>query len=156
MTDIWRRRGCDSAGPVCEWGRRFGVMMVRRAGSLGSDFEYPSQLQQSGGVLSERIEEKACCAVGDGVSMGTEEIQGWVCSGRGGLRIDGVDIELSSVALAVLTTQPACHPSLASCLSSHGESILSVHDAYGQSFEALSSQPAASGSESHIPGVVSE
>ncbi|GKG59353.1 hypothetical protein Tco_0605004, partial [Tanacetum coccineum] len=46
---------------------------------------------------------------------------------------------LSSAALAVLTTRHACHPSLASCLSSHGESLSSVPDAYGQSFEALPS-----------------
>ncbi|GJX95935.1 hypothetical protein Tco_0351733 [Tanacetum coccineum] len=61
--------------------------------------------------------------------------------------------KLSSAALAVLTTRPACHPSLTSCLSSHGESLLSVPDAYGQSLEALPSQPAASGSETrvHIP-----
>ncbi|GKE87278.1 hypothetical protein Tco_1564753, partial [Tanacetum coccineum] len=58
--------------------------------------------------------------------------------------------------LAVLTTQPACHPSLASCLSSHGGSLLSVPDAYSQSLEALPSQPAASGSESHVPSAVSE
>ncbi|GJU03570.1 hypothetical protein Tco_1113908 [Tanacetum coccineum] len=56
----------------------------------------------------------------------------------------------------VLTTRPTCQPSLTSCLSSHGESLLSVPDAYGQSLEALPSQPAASGSESHVPGVVSE
>ncbi|GKF81398.1 hypothetical protein Tco_0240000, partial [Tanacetum coccineum] len=29
-----------------------------------------------------------------------------------------------------LTTRPTCHPSLASCLSSHGESLPSVPDAY--------------------------
>ncbi|GKF52238.1 hypothetical protein Tco_0148705, partial [Tanacetum coccineum] len=63
---------------------------------------------------------------------------------------------LSSTALAMLTTQPACHPSLASCLLSHGESLPSVPNAYGQSLEALPSQPAASGSESHVPGAVSE
>ncbi|GJV10343.1 hypothetical protein Tco_1351884 [Tanacetum coccineum] len=64
--------------------------------------------------------------------------------------------KLSSAVLAVLTTRPACHPSPASCLSSHGESLLFVPDAYGQSLEALPSQPAASRSESHVPGVVSE
>ncbi|GKB02891.1 hypothetical protein Tco_0830980 [Tanacetum coccineum] len=64
--------------------------------------------------------------------------------------------ELSSAALAMLTTRPACHPSLASCLSSHRESLVSVPDAYGQSLKALLSQPAASRSESHVPGVVSE
>ncbi|GJV56487.1 hypothetical protein Tco_1457492 [Tanacetum coccineum] len=56
----------------------------------------------------------------------------------------------------VLTTRPACQPSLASCLSSLRESLPSVPDTYGQSLEALLSQPAASGSESHVPGAVSE
>ncbi|GJY53168.1 hypothetical protein Tco_0444832 [Tanacetum coccineum] len=37
---------------------------------------------------------------------------------------------LSSAALDVLTTRPACHSSLASCLSSLGESLPSVPDAY--------------------------
>ncbi|GKG51806.1 hypothetical protein Tco_0544444, partial [Tanacetum coccineum] len=55
----------------------------------------------------------------------------------------------------VLTTRPACLPSLASCLSSHGESLPSMSDAYGQSLEALISQPATSESESHVPDVVS-
>ncbi|GKA57769.1 hypothetical protein Tco_0756957 [Tanacetum coccineum] len=64
--------------------------------------------------------------------------------------------KLSSAALAVLTTRPACHPSLTSCLSSHGESLLYVPNAYGQSLEALPSQPATSGSESHVPGAVSK
>ncbi|GKG25632.1 hypothetical protein Tco_0398778, partial [Tanacetum coccineum] len=36
----------------------------------------------------------------------------------------------SSTALIVLTTRPACRPSLASCLSSHGESLPSVPDTY--------------------------
>nr|GEV64125.1 putative reverse transcriptase domain-containing protein [Tanacetum cinerariifolium] len=36
------------------------------------------------------------------------------------------------------------------------QSLPSVPDAYGQSLEALPSQPAASGSESYVPGVVSE
>ncbi|GKB54224.1 reverse transcriptase domain-containing protein [Tanacetum coccineum] len=65
-------------------------------------------------------------------------------------------VQLSFAALAVLTTRPACHPSLASCLSSHKESLPSVSDAYGQSLKALPSQPTASGSESHVPGAVSE
>ncbi|GJX30219.1 hypothetical protein Tco_0238298 [Tanacetum coccineum] len=65
-------------------------------------------------------------------------------------------VQLSSAALTVLTTRPACHPSLASCLSSHGESLPSMFFAYGQSLEALPSQPAASGSESYVPGDVSE
>ncbi|GJY74786.1 hypothetical protein Tco_0479217 [Tanacetum coccineum] len=38
--------------------------------------------------------------------------------------------KLSSAALDVLTTRPACHSSLALCLSSHGESLPSVPDAY--------------------------
>ncbi|GKE70180.1 hypothetical protein Tco_1528252, partial [Tanacetum coccineum] len=63
---------------------------------------------------------------------------------------------LPSAALAVLTTRSACHPSLTSYLSSHGESLPSIPDAYGQSLEALPSQLAASGSESHVPGAVSE
>ncbi|GJW14544.1 hypothetical protein Tco_0018677 [Tanacetum coccineum] len=37
---------------------------------------------------------------------------------------------LSSVALNVLTTRPACYSSLALCLSSLGESMPSVPDAY--------------------------
>ncbi|GKE52710.1 hypothetical protein Tco_1487866, partial [Tanacetum coccineum] len=37
---------------------------------------------------------------------------------------------LSPVTLAVLITRPACHPYLASYLSSHGESLLSMPDAY--------------------------
>ncbi|GKB42343.1 hypothetical protein Tco_0887285, partial [Tanacetum coccineum] len=36
------------------------------------------------------------------------------------------------------------------------ESLLSVSNTYGQSLEALSSQPAASGSESYVLGAVSE
>ncbi|GKG54662.1 hypothetical protein Tco_0560317, partial [Tanacetum coccineum] len=63
---------------------------------------------------------------------------------------------LSSPTLDVLTTRSACHPSLASCLSSLRESLPSVPDAYGQSLEALPSQPAASGSESYVHGAGSE
>ncbi|GKE55411.1 hypothetical protein Tco_1494596 [Tanacetum coccineum] len=63
---------------------------------------------------------------------------------------------LSSAALDVLATLPACHSSLVSCLSSLEESLPSVPGAYGQTLEALPSQPDASGNESHIPGVVSE
>ncbi|GJS76586.1 hypothetical protein Tco_0726467 [Tanacetum coccineum] len=63
---------------------------------------------------------------------------------------------LSSVALSVLTTQPACHSSLALCLSLLGESLPSVPDAYGQSLKVLLSQPAASESESRVPDAVSE
>ncbi|GKB23994.1 hypothetical protein Tco_0863395 [Tanacetum coccineum] len=64
--------------------------------------------------------------------------------------------KLSSAALAMLTTWPACYPSLALCLLSYGESLLSMPDAYGQSLEALPYQPIASGSESHVPGAVFE
>ncbi|GKC99514.1 hypothetical protein Tco_1169789, partial [Tanacetum coccineum] len=63
---------------------------------------------------------------------------------------------LSFAALAVLTTQPSCHSSLISCLSSLGESLPSVPYVYGQSLEALPSQSVASESDSHVPGVVSE
>ncbi|GKF98188.1 hypothetical protein Tco_0296971 [Tanacetum coccineum] len=59
-------------------------------------------------------------------------------------------IVLSSAALAVLTTWLACHPSLVSCLSSLGESLPPVPYVYGQSFEALPSQSAASGSETRV------
>ncbi|GKD01341.1 hypothetical protein Tco_1171615 [Tanacetum coccineum] len=41
--------------------------------------------------------------------------------------------KLSSTALAVLTTRPACHPSLALCLPSDEESLLSMPDAYAVS-----------------------
>ncbi|GJW05707.1 hypothetical protein Tco_1568130 [Tanacetum coccineum] len=64
--------------------------------------------------------------------------------------------ELSSAAPDVLTTQPACHSSLVSCLSSLRESLPYVPGAYGQTLEALPSQPAVSGNESHIPGALSE
>ncbi|GJR18161.1 hypothetical protein Tco_0966688 [Tanacetum coccineum] len=60
------------------------------------------------------------------------------------------------VVRRVLTTRPACHSSLVSCLSSLGKSLPSVPYVYGQSLEALLSQPTASGSESHVPGVVFE
>ncbi|GKF92340.1 hypothetical protein Tco_0279059, partial [Tanacetum coccineum] len=61
-----------------------------------------------------------------------------------------------SAVLTVLATQSACHPSLASCLSSLGESLPSMPDAYGQSLEALLTQPAASERESHVPDAVFE
>ncbi|GJS75991.1 hypothetical protein Tco_0725872 [Tanacetum coccineum] len=65
-------------------------------------------------------------------------------------------MNLSSVALAVLTTRPACHSSLTSYLSSLRESLSSAPDAYGQSLKALLSRPAASRSESRVPDVGSE
>ncbi|GKE07614.1 hypothetical protein Tco_1399632 [Tanacetum coccineum] len=66
------------------------------------------------------------------------------------LKIDSIFSihQLSYAALAMLTTRPACHPSLASCLSSHGESLLSVPDAYAV---ALSDVP-GSGSRVHTHG----
>nr|GFA37507.1 reverse transcriptase domain-containing protein [Tanacetum cinerariifolium] len=64
--------------------------------------------------------------------------------------------ELSSATYAVLTTRLACRPSLVSCLPLLGESLPSVPDAYDQSLEDLLSQSAASESESHVTGVVSE
>ncbi|GKF31934.1 hypothetical protein Tco_0101732, partial [Tanacetum coccineum] len=63
---------------------------------------------------------------------------------------------LSSDALDVLATRLACHSSLASYLSSLRESLPSVPGAYGQTLEALPSQPAASGNKSHISGAVSK
>ncbi|GKA16453.1 hypothetical protein Tco_0696200, partial [Tanacetum coccineum] len=63
---------------------------------------------------------------------------------------------LSFAALDVLATRHACHLSLASCLSSLRESLPFVPDTYDQTLEALPSQPAASGNESHIPSDVSE
>ncbi|GJY43292.1 hypothetical protein Tco_0431505, partial [Tanacetum coccineum] len=63
---------------------------------------------------------------------------------------------LSAAALDVLTTRPACHSSLASCLSSLEESLPSVPYISGQCLEALPSQSAISESESRVPDVVSE
>ncbi|GKG56002.1 hypothetical protein Tco_0577077, partial [Tanacetum coccineum] len=63
---------------------------------------------------------------------------------------------LSPAALGVLTTQPAFHSSLISCLSSLRESLPSVPGAYGQTLKALLSQPVASKNESHTLGAVSE
>ncbi|GKC04512.1 hypothetical protein Tco_0996122 [Tanacetum coccineum] len=60
--------------------------------------------------------------------------------------------KLSSTALAVLTTRPACHPSLVSCLSSLKESLPSVPYVYDQSLEALPYQSAAYGTASDVPG----
>ncbi|GKE71146.1 hypothetical protein Tco_1529218, partial [Tanacetum coccineum] len=57
---------------------------------------------------------------------------------------------LSSAALAVLTTRPACHPYLVSCLSSLRESLPSVPYIYGKSLAALPSQSVTSGSETHV------
>ncbi|GJW92464.1 hypothetical protein Tco_0170017 [Tanacetum coccineum] len=66
------------------------------------------------------------------------------------------NVELSSAALDVLATWPACHSSLISCISSLGESLPSVPGAYDQTLVTLPSQPAASENESYIPGAVSE
>ncbi|GJX53853.1 hypothetical protein Tco_0282222 [Tanacetum coccineum] len=59
--------------------------------------------------------------------------------------------ELSYVALAVLTTRPACHPSLTSCLSSHGESLLSMPDAYEYPATVAGSDVYGAGIRMHIP-----
>ncbi|GKE79329.1 hypothetical protein Tco_1545449, partial [Tanacetum coccineum] len=62
---------------------------------------------------------------------------------------------LSPATLAVLTTRLACHPSLASCLSSHGESLPSVPDAYVVAVSDVHGAwtrvhiPAHGGSEAH-------
>ncbi|GKC86715.1 hypothetical protein Tco_1147364, partial [Tanacetum coccineum] len=58
---------------------------------------------------------------------------------------------LSSAAPAVLTTRPACHPSLASCLSSHKESLLSVSDAYEYPATVAVSDVHGAGTRVHIP-----
>nr|GEU52293.1 hypothetical protein [Tanacetum cinerariifolium] len=62
---------------------------------------------------------------------------------------------LSSAVCVVLTTQPACRPSLVSCLSLLGESLLSVTIAYGQSLRVLPSLSDASESGSHVTAAVS-
>ncbi|GKF15370.1 hypothetical protein Tco_0056832, partial [Tanacetum coccineum] len=60
---------------------------------------------------------------------------------------------LSSAALAVITARPACHPSLASCLSSHEESLPYVPNAYAVSdVHGVGTHvhiPAHGGSEAH-------
>nr|GEW31150.1 hypothetical protein [Tanacetum cinerariifolium] len=62
---------------------------------------------------------------------------------------------LSSAVHVVLTTRPACRPSLVSCLSSLGESPLFVTVAHGQSLGVLPSLSAASESGSHVTAAVS-
>ncbi|GJY76816.1 hypothetical protein Tco_0481932 [Tanacetum coccineum] len=59
--------------------------------------------------------------------------------------------KLSSATLAVLTTRPACHPSPASCLSSHGESLPSVPDAYEYPATVAVSDVHGAGTRVHIP-----
>nr|GFB28226.1 hypothetical protein [Tanacetum cinerariifolium] len=59
-------------------------------------------------------------------------------------------IQLSLTACAVLTTRPACRPSLVSCLSLLGESLLSVTVAHGQSLRVLLSLSDVSESESYV------
>ncbi|GJR64313.1 hypothetical protein Tco_0010378 [Tanacetum coccineum] len=60
-------------------------------------------------------------------------------------------VQLSSAALTVLTTQPACHSSLASCLSSHGESLPSMPDAYKYPATIVVSDVHGVGTRVHIP-----
>ncbi|GKC91744.1 hypothetical protein Tco_1152393, partial [Tanacetum coccineum] len=60
---------------------------------------------------------------------------------------------LSSAALAVLTTRPTCHPSLASCLSSLGESLLSVPNAYEYPATVAVSDVHGAGTRVHIPAL---
>nr|GEZ12743.1 hypothetical protein [Tanacetum cinerariifolium] len=62
---------------------------------------------------------------------------------------------LSSAVHVVLTTRPACRPSLVSCLSSLGESLLYVTVIDGQSLRVLPSLSAASESGSHASAAVS-
>ncbi|GKA98795.1 hypothetical protein Tco_0826732 [Tanacetum coccineum] len=56
----------------------------------------------------------------------------------------------------LLTTRPACHSSLVSCLSLLGESLPSMPYVSGQYLKALPSQSAVSESESRVPDAVSE
>nr|GEW16839.1 hypothetical protein [Tanacetum cinerariifolium] len=56
----------------------------------------------------------------------------------------------------MLTTQHACRPSLVSCLSLLGESLLSVTITHGQSLKVLPSLPAVSKSGSHVTTIVFE
>ncbi|GJY18901.1 hypothetical protein Tco_0390392 [Tanacetum coccineum] len=51
----------------------------------------------------------------------------------------------------VLTTRPACHSSLASCLSSLKESLPSVPDAYGYSAAVAVSYVHGAETRVHIP-----
>ncbi|GKF01303.1 hypothetical protein Tco_0028226 [Tanacetum coccineum] len=59
--------------------------------------------------------------------------------------------KLSFAALAVLTTRPACYPSLTSCLSSHRESLLSVPNAYEYPATIAVSDVHGIGTCVHIP-----
>ncbi|GJW20868.1 hypothetical protein Tco_0031490 [Tanacetum coccineum] len=59
--------------------------------------------------------------------------------------------KLSSAALAELTTRHACHPSLASCLSSLRESLPSVLDAYGYPAIVAVSDVHRAGTRMHRP-----
>nr|GFC20268.1 hypothetical protein [Tanacetum cinerariifolium] len=62
--------------------------------------------------------------------------------------------KLSSAAHVVLTTQRVCRPSLVSCLSLLGESLLSVTVTYGQSLRVLPSLSVVSESGSHVTDAV--
>ncbi|GJY69696.1 hypothetical protein Tco_0472678 [Tanacetum coccineum] len=64
-------------------------------------------------------------------------------------------IKLSLLPLEVANNSAACHH-LSIMFSSPDGLLLYVPNAYGQSLEALPSQLAASGSESHVPGTMSE
>nr|GFC14036.1 hypothetical protein [Tanacetum cinerariifolium] len=71
-------------------------------------------------------------------------------------------VYLSSVALAVLITQHACHPSLVSCLLSLGESLPSVLDAYaiavsgvpGAETRVHTPAPGESKAQNRLPGSI--
>ncbi|GJW19923.1 hypothetical protein Tco_0027359 [Tanacetum coccineum] len=60
--------------------------------------------------------------------------------------------KISFVALAVLKTRPACHSSLASCLSSLGESLPSVPDTYEYTTAVDMSDVPGFGSRVHTHG----
>ncbi|GJR34266.1 hypothetical protein Tco_1209950 [Tanacetum coccineum] len=59
--------------------------------------------------------------------------------------------KLSSAALSVLTTRPACHPSLVSCLLSLGESLPSVPYVYVYPVAVAVSDVPGSGTRVHTP-----
>ncbi|GJU24302.1 hypothetical protein Tco_1162923 [Tanacetum coccineum] len=69
-------------------------------------------------------------------------------------------VQLSSAALAMLTTQPACHPCLALYLSLLKESLPYVPDVYavsdGHGAKTRMHIPAHSGSEAHngLPNLI--
>nr|GEV53854.1 hypothetical protein [Tanacetum cinerariifolium] len=97
---------------------------------------------------------------GDGGGVGIARSLSTSVSGGRDIEVYGRIVILApmvvvSVEGGVLTTHPACRPSLVSCLLLLGESLLSVAVTHGQSLEVLPSLPAVSESGSHVTAVVS-